>query len=372
MWKTVPYLPENLPETIDLTKEYYGDSWISDLNFLRWQYEANPAGPVVMQLARDVETNQLAGQYVVIPMRFKSNQETIHGTLSLNTLTRQAYTGQGIFTGLAKNVYKDCAEHGIEFCYGFPNPNSYPGFTRKLGFTDLGSVPLLLRPLNPKALVKEKFGSLLAPLALPFQPFFKVKNRLTDSSSYEIYPLTTTNLSEMDIFWSKVQDKYPTMGIRDAAYIRWRYYDIPLRDYQVYGVRIRQSEHSELLGYIVGRCTEVAGIASGMIVDFLVDPGYPAAGNCLVNALLHFFVQNEMSLAGSLMLPHTEEARLLKAEGFFTCPKALEPQPFPVIYRRLRPLNDHPQEYSKEGEKDSDPLLQLNRWFLTMGDYDVI
>lgn len=366
MWETVKYLPENLAETIDLTREYYGDSWISDPDFLKWQYETNPAGPAMIQLARDMETDQLAGQYVVIPMRFKANEKTILGTLSLNTLTRQVYTGQGIFTGLAKTVYQDCAEQGAEFCYGFPNPNSYPGFTRKLGFTDLGSVPLLLRPLNTTALVKEKFNSLLAPLALPFQPFFRVKDQ-SDVGSYEVYPLTAFDLTEVDAFWTKVQDKYPIMGIRDADYIRWRYFDIPLRDYQVYGVRDRQQKRPELLGFIVGRCTEVAGISSGMIVDFLVDPSHPAAGGSLVNALLRFFIQNGMNLAGSLMLHHTEEARILKAKGFFTCPKTLEPQPFPVIYRRLSPLKGHHKE-----EKDYNPFLKLNCWFLTMGDYDVI
>lgn len=371
MWKTVQYLPENLAETIELTKEYYGDSWISDLNFLRWQYESNPAGPAVMRLARDAETNQLAGQYVVIPMRFKANQATIHGTLSLNTLTRQTYTGQGIFTGLAKAVFQDCTNQKMDFCYGFPNPNSYPGFMRKLGFTDLGSVPLLLRPLNLCALVKEKFSPLLAPLALPFQPFYKVKNRTADKA-YEVYPLTLSELPELDVFWTKIQTKYPIMGIRDAAYIRWRYFDIPLRDYQVYGIRARQAKHSELLGYIIGRCTEVAEINSGMVVDFLVDPKHPDAGGCLIRSLLRHFIQQGMNLAGSLMLPHTEESDLLKSEGFFTCPKALEPQPFPVVYRSFKPSDKFTQEASQKGEKDSDPLLQLNRWFLTMGDYDVI
>ena len=358
MWKAVKYQPENLTETIEMTREYFGDSWISDPGFLKWQYEANPAGAAIIQLARDGETDQLAGQYVVIPMRFKANDETIIGTLSLNTLTRQIYSGQGIFTGLAKVVYQNCAAQGAKFCYGVPNPNSYPGFTEKLGFTDLGNVPLLLRPLNPKALVREKLGSWLAPLALPFHLLFRMKNRSNDS--YEVYPLTSFNLSELNVFWTKIQHKYPIMGIRDADYLRWRYFDIPLRDYQIYGVS-RQSS-SALLGYIVGRCTEVEGMSSGMIVDFLVAPGHPAAGKYLVNRLLRFFVANNMDLAGSLMLPHTEESRLLKAEGFFTCPKALEPQPFPVVYRKLSP----------QGEGNQEPFLKLNHWFLTMGDYDVI
>ena len=365
MWKVVQYLPENLPETVEMAKEYYGDSWISDPEYLKWQYEANPAGPAMIQLARDVETNQLAGQYVVIPTRFKAFDKTVNGILSLNTLTRQIYSGQGIFTGLAKAVYQAGAEQGSEFCYGFPNPNSYPGFTRKLGFTDLGCVPLLLRPLNVKALIKRKFGSLLASLSLPFQLFYQVKDR--SDNRYEVYPLTAFNLSELNAFWAKVQAKYPIMGIRDADYIRWRYFENPYRDYQLYGIHKKNS--SELIGYIVGRCTEVEGMSSGMIVDFLVDPSVPEAGSFLLNRLLRFFVDNNMDLAGSLMLPQTEESRILKANGFFTCPKALEPQPFPVIYRRLRPQEEGE---GNPGAGTSDPLLQLNHWFLTMGDYDAI
>ena len=363
MWKAVKYLPENLPETIEMTREYYGDSWISDYGYLKWQYEANPAGPTIIRLARDVETDQLAGQYVVIPMRFKAYDKTVNGILSLNTLTRQIYTGQGIFTGLAKAVYQACAEQGSDFCYGFPNPNSYPGFTKKLGFTDLGCVPLLLRPLNVNALVKKRFGSLLAALSLPFQLFYQVKDRSDDR--FEVYPLTAFNLSELNAFWAKVQDKYPIMGIRDEDYIRWRYFENPYRDYQLYGIHKKNS--SELIGYIVGRCTEVEGMSAGMIVDFLVDPNVPAAGNSLINHLLRFFIDNNMDLAGSLMLPQTEESRILKANGFFTCPKALEPQPFPVIYRRLSPQGEGNHE-----EGTSDPFLQLNHWFLTMGDYDAI
>ncbi|KUO72781.1 MAG: hypothetical protein APF81_00735 [Desulfosporosinus sp. BRH_c37] len=358
MWKMVNYLPENLQETIEMTREYYGESWISDTGYLKWQYEANPAGPAMIQLARDSETNQLVGQYAVIPLRFRAFAKTVNGILSLNTFTRQSYTGQGIFTGLAKAVYQTCAGQESEFCYGFPNPNSFPGFIKNLGFTHLGCVPLLLRPLNTKALVTRRFGPLLGSLSFPFQPLFKVKDRSDDR--YEVYPLTSFNLSAMNTFWTKVQDRYPIMGIRNADYIRWRYFENPYRDYQLYG--IHRKNCSELIGYIVGRCTEVEGMPSGMIVDFLVDPSVPDAGNFLLNRLLRFFVDNNMDLAGSLMLPQTEESRILKAHGFFTCPKALEPQPFSVIYRRLSPLVNGNQ----------DQFLQLKHWFLTMGDYDAI
>lgn len=365
MWTAVKYLPENMVETIEMTQEYYGDSWVSDREFLKWQYEDNPAGEAVIQLARDVKTGRLAGQHVVIPMLFKVNKQAMKGTLCLNILTREAYRGQKVFTGLAKPVYEDCIKQGLEFCYAFPNPNSYPGFIRKLGFTNLGNVPLLLLPLNPKALVQKKIGAWLAPLALPLHLFFRVKDCSNDR--YEICPLKAFNLSELNDFWTKIQHKYPIMGIRNADYLRWRYYDIPLREYQIYGVR--QKSGSSLLGYIIGRCTEVAGMSSGMIVDFLVAPGHPAASKYLVSHLLHTFSANKMDLAGSLMLSHTEESRILKEVGFFTCPKVLEPQPFPVIYRKL---GSPGEKDSNHGEEIPDPFLQLNNWFITMGDYDVI
>lgn len=363
MWKAVQYLPDLLPEISDMTREFYGDSAISNLEFLKWQYQTNPAGPAMIKLARNIETELLAGQYVVIPMRFKVYGETIKAVLSLNTLTRPIYSGQGIFTELAKTIYQECSEQGIDFCYGFPNPNSYPGFTKKLEFTDIGSVPLLLRPLNTKALLKRKFSSLIVSLALPLHLFYKVKNLSYDQ--YEVYSLTALDLTEINTFWAKVQDKYPIIGVRDADYINWRYFEIPYRDYQIYGIRHRSS--TELLGYIVGRCTEVATISTGMIVDFLVEPNQPVVGSYLVNRLLRFFENNNIDLAGSLMMPHTEESQILKANGFFTCPKSLEPQPFPIIFRRLSPVKTR-----KFRRESPDSFLRFNQWFLTMGDYDVI
>lgn len=356
MWTTETYQKHNLPEITEMAREHYGNSWVSDGEFLNWQYEKNPAGKAVIRLARDVRSGRLAGQTIVIPMRFKTPREVVGGTLCLNLLTREAYRGQGIFTGLATAVNQACPEQGLDFCYAFPNPNSYPGFIHKLGFTDLGRVPLLLFPLNPKALVQKKIGAFLAPLALPFHSLFRIRD--VSDARYEVCSMTDRELGDFDDFWDTIKDKYPLMGVRNSAYMGWRYFDIPLRHYQLYGVRKKGG--SPLLGYIVGRCTDVSDLASGMIVDFLVNPDYPETGRLLLSHLLGYFSSKKMELAGALMLPHTEEFRILKAHRFFTCPQFLEPQPFRIVYRRFLP------------PETEDFFLQLNNWFLTMGDYDVI
>jgi GNAT superfamily N-acetyltransferase len=359
MWQCVRYRPEDLPEAVLLAREHYGESWISNADFLQWQYEGNPAGPAVGYVARDVEDGGLAGQYLVIPMDFFVDGDIVPSVLSLNTLTREAYRGQGVFTGLAKATYQECRDQGFDFCYGFPNPNSYHGLTKTLGFADLGRVPLLVRPLDVRAMVRSRWGALASAIASPAGLFFRVGERV--DPEYEVVSLGATQLDEIEAFWARVRGKYPIMGVRDRGYVRWRYFYVPSREYVVYGIRKRDG--GRLLGYVVGRCADVLGISAGMIVDLLVEQGLPvSAGRLLVDRALRELAARGASLAGSLMLAHTEEYRILKASGFFRCPRRLEPQPFPLCYLRLsaglEPPRDRPDD--------------LTRWFMTMGDYDVI
>ena len=46
------------------------------------------------------------------------------------TMTRVKYRGRGLFTTLANRCYEACKEEGIEYVFGFPNENSYPGFVK--------------------------------------------------------------------------------------------------------------------------------------------------------------------------------------------------------------------------------------------------
>ncbi len=359
MWQPCEYQPSDLTSMLELARDFYGNDRLANEEFIRWQYFANPAGKALIKLAKDPKSGHLVGQYIIIPTLFQSGEQLVTATLSLNTLTKAAYQGQGIFTGLAKSVYQECVDKGVSFTYGFPNPNSYPGFIKKLNFKDLGQVPLMLRPLNLKSLVKTKMGTLMATLVSPLNPFFRVKtlNLKDKPSGIHLYELTKDNLLELEPFWVKIKHKYPHMGVRSAAYMKWRYLDIPLREYKLFGAKDLQSD--ELLGYVVGRCTDVEGISSGMIVDFLVDRAHPQAGHALLSQILAVFQDQNMQLAGTLMLEHCQEYKLLKQHGFFKCPKTFEPQPFPVIYR------SHNTDSTTE-------FPQLNNWFLTMGDYDVI
>jgi len=101
---------------------------------------------------------------------------------------------------------------------------------------------------------------------------------------------------------------------------------------------------------------------AGLVVDLAVVPGCAGrdAGMSLLARALAEFSAAGVALAASLMPPHTEEYNCLRRAGFFACPRALEPQPFPVI------LRSHP---------DGDAAIvpgTIASWFLTMGDYDAV
>src|SRR6266404_1482246 len=139
---------------------------VATLEYCEWLLRRNPSGDAIIRLAVDAD-GTIAGQYVVIPVQLTIDGTVHDGALSLLTLVDQRYRGQGVFTTLARDVIDDCAARGRRFIIVFPNQNSYPGFTRALGFRDIGSVPLLLRPLKPSRLVQTRLGPTLGTLLRP-------------------------------------------------------------------------------------------------------------------------------------------------------------------------------------------------------------
>jgi len=138
----------NLDELIDLTKTYYKDGDIINKDYLKWQYLQNPNGMPFLFVSREVKTREMAGQYLVIPTRYTISNGYVNGSLSLNTLTSPKFQGRGLFTKMADATFNDCANQDANFTVGFPNPQSYPGFVKRLNFHHLGDIPLLIKPLN--------------------------------------------------------------------------------------------------------------------------------------------------------------------------------------------------------------------------------
>lgn len=66
------------------------------------------------------------------------------------------------------------------------------------------------------------------------------------------------------------------------------------------------------------------------------------------------------SLAACVILANAAETKIVKKCGFYHIPDKILPQPTPLILRIL----------SKNA--DEEKLSDINNWFFTTGDYDVV
>lgn len=80
------------------------------------------------------QQGQPAAFYGVYAYPVEYNGSTHVAVQSGDTMTHPAHGGKGLFTRLAKATYDLCRQEGIEFVFGFPNKNSYPGFVKKLNW----------------------------------------------------------------------------------------------------------------------------------------------------------------------------------------------------------------------------------------------
>lgn len=120
-------------------------------------------------MANHKETNDNAAYYGVFPMQAYNKGKVLLVAQSGDTMTAPNHQKKGLFVALANKTYELANQLGIDFVFGFPNKNSYPGFQRKLNwkFFDFmydfilqtGGIPFL--ELTAKYPVLKKMYSLL-------------------------------------------------------------------------------------------------------------------------------------------------------------------------------------------------------------------
>ena len=204
--------------------------------FWRWRFEENPAGSGEIILAWDGHT--LAGHYAAVPVELSVRGQSLRALLSMTTMTHPGYTGRGIFTTLASNLYEQAVDD-YELVFGFPNGNSRNAFAKKLGWTDLGLMEALHGPVVING--DSRFESTA------------VEGLSGEAASYV----------ERDPIPSSVYTK------RTEAYLRWRYFDHPEETYRVIEVHRREGA---IAGIAVVKVYGAVGGQVGHILEFFCDP----------------------------------------------------------------------------------------------------
>jgi GNAT superfamily N-acetyltransferase len=362
-WQLESFSEADTEELVELCQAQAGKAAAVSSEYIRWQHRANPAGLAQVGLAKEKGSTRIIGVLWLMPMLFQLNGQVVLGSQSMYALVHPDFRRQGIFSALVNFCDEAGRQQGYRFSYGFPNPNSFPGFVNHLRWSAIGQARLFIRPVNTKRLIQRRFGSgmiqeAIAPVATTAEHLlFQPRWLSSDANQITVQEIDTQDTA-LDDFWSRVRNKYPVMVVRDTRFLEWRYRQIPDRHYQLWAAR----EHGDIVAIIALRCVSIKSIACGMLVDFLVEGSERGklGGEKLIQHATDYFQQQNMDLAGCLMLPHVDEISALRHQGYLTCPGALQPQPFHVIFHML------------DGRQPPGSLSDLGSWFLTMGDFDAV
>lgn len=341
---------QNIDELIGLAKTNYSSGDIINSDYINWQYNENPFGKPLMSIARESSKNEVVGQYLVIPLEYIIEGHKKTGSLSLNTLTREDFRGKGLFTQMAFKTYDLCSNQNISFTVGYPNPQSFPGFIKKLNFSHAGDIPLLIKPLKPFKIFlnkiankKEKHGS---EIELEFEgnQIFSIFNFDNDKDKY----LT---------FWDAYSQGKEAILNKTFEFLDWRYKKNPTKKYKIIKGEIDNKIHA----LIIVRAEKTLGSRTVVIMDYMVlkDKLSIITGKKLLKYSIKEFKKNSIEMMAVLSQKNDVEHAILKDFKFYKVPEKLLPQPIPYIVR-----------INQEEEKINS-ILKLQNWQVCFGDYDI-
>lgn len=318
-FKVAPYTPGDEGKILELFRLVYNREMTGD--YWRWRFADNPAGSRMIDLCWDGST--LAGHYAVSPVKMVINGREYLTALSMTTMTHPDYRKKGIFTTLARSLYRRLENEGVVMIWGFPNNNSYHGFMTKLNWFPLARIPKL-------AINRFQKGQLLPGRSRP-----------------EIIDVDRMD-HRFDELWHQVDKSGVNMVVRDSRYLQWRYFDNPVNNYKIFAWQGSTS----IAGYVILKTYRGISGEDGEIVD-LIAINNEINFKLISHAVNYFFEQGVYRITIWLNA-RTMLNRAAVELGF---------KPTDELTHLGAMVNG-----TQISQKD---VNDYTRWFVTMGDSDI-
>jgi hypothetical protein len=149
----------NLSDLVILYKSAFNTN--ASLKFFKEKFDTSFTGLIhIGYLAYSKHDKMPAAFYGVFPCFVEFKSKKLLAAQSGDTMTHANHRGKGLFTILAKKTYELAKENHVEFIFGFPNQNSYPGFIKKLDWTHTQNIRSYIFKVTtlPLAKAAKKFG----------------------------------------------------------------------------------------------------------------------------------------------------------------------------------------------------------------------
>jgi predicted acetyltransferase len=185
-----------------------------------WKYLNNPyKRQMIICVA---ETGETVVSYTGIPYRTNLQGQTVEMSQLMDIMSHPEYRKTGLFIKTA-HIFFEIFGKDILFVYGFPGKYHYDIGEKYLGYQALTRTVSYLSA-QTDALARQEAGCCRSE------------------------PITEIDAS-FDGLWEKCLDDYPFSIIRNADFVRWRFFDHPMKNYEIFGCR--KNSGPELLAYAV-------------------------------------------------------------------------------------------------------------------------
>ena len=276
------YTPADRLALAEFRREMFGrENPRQDEDYFQWLFEHNPCRPADgAQIWICRKGGKIVGHQAGIPFQLKVANGYHRASWAIDLVVQPQWRLRGVGPVLSQT---HAAANGIVAGLGISDA-AFKAFLRA-GWTDMGSIPLYVRPLDARRMLRHRNspGPLASLAGRAANPFLRFADAVYDA--YVRCKGVTVQLVErfderVDALWASCCDSFPVIARRDFRSLRWRFDDLPdPRRYQ----RLYLLQGSRLRGYAVTRLEMMHGAKSGVIVDYLSTPQWvtPLIAGCV-------------------------------------------------------------------------------------------
>jgi len=354
-WRMKQYSPGDREGVHQLRTVVYGETFSED-DWV-WKFERSHLRPARIYLAES--EGMIVGLRIFTYREVKVLDEVWPSIVTVDGMVHPDFQRRGIWSSLMREGIERLRAEGIDIALSFPGTHrhTYAGFL-KLGWSDVGPVPMLVKPLRLGGFLSRYVRSQrVQTSANRFSRFLAGTHRSRRSS--KIGGLTIERIQSFDgrfdWLWEQVSPQAKASLVRDQKYLNYRYSDRPGEIYAQFAA----CRGKDLEGYIVvRRSLEMFGLSIGLIMDMGTTGGADVARS-LVDEAVRYLDGQEVDAIGCLMVKHSPNYGVLRRAGFFPVPS------------RFNPRDYHPVVKADPSKFSSSVTMDRTGWYFTWGDFDV-
>jgi hypothetical protein len=288
---------------------------------LKWRFQDNPHGPARFAVATRDEL--VVGMIALVPTRLGNAPGGRRGFQAIDTIVDPSCQGRGLFVKMG-SLAQDPAMLGGDVLWGFPNANASPGWYGRLGWTNFGPAPLLMRPLRSSFIfgrVHPKLRAIDVPL-IRKQPL---------SAAYDGGP---DFASDAGALWQRIAPQFGIGVDRSSEWLRWRLFDKPGANYRCVGMK---AGAGQIEAFVATKLAEKHGSRLCYVMEALAAPERSADLTAMLLAELSSAARRGAEAALAWCPRGAPNYPAYRRAGFLPVPEQLRPIEINFGARALTP-----------------------------------